>query len=226
MCRTRDRDGRQGYGCVIVQREAEGFAVGPYEHKLGWRGTNTGPISFDHVRVESQDILGNILTGGVDHRRANQANLLAHAATSLGCAQGLFDQTLEYVKQRRLYGKDMGELQPIGYWLAECHARLSACRALLYANARAFDNKSIEPVMASVTKAYIGDVALEVCSKLLQMWGGSGIMNATGVNRYWRDAKTKTIAEGASEMHYAIVANQLLYGVGTMVRPASAGKAG
>jgi alkylation response protein AidB-like acyl-CoA dehydrogenase len=221
MCRTRDHDGRQGYGCIIVEQEAAGFSVGPYEHKLGWRGTNTGPISFTNVRIEPQDVLGSVLTGGIDHRRANHANVLAHAATSLGCMQGMFDQTLDYVKERRLYGKEMPELQPIGYWLAEAHARMAACRALLYANARAFDNKTIEPAMPNVCKAYIGDTAFEVCSRLLQMWGGSGIMNSTGVNRYMRDAKAKTIAEGASEMHYAIIANQILHGVPTLVRPAS-----
>jgi butyryl-CoA dehydrogenase len=219
MCRTRDGDGHQGYGCVLVEREAPGFTVGPYEHKLGWRGTNTGPISFNNVRIEKRDILGNMLTANVDHRRAGHANVLVHASSSLGCAQGLLDQTLEYVKQRRLYGREMTELQPIGYWLAECHAKLTACRALLYANARAFDHKTIEPAMPSVCKAYIGDVAFDVCCKLLQMWGGSGIMDSTGVHRYMRDAKAKTVAEGASEMHYAIIANQLLYGVGSLVRP-------
>jgi alkylation response protein AidB-like acyl-CoA dehydrogenase len=222
MCRTRDHEGRQGYGCSIVEQEAVGFNVGPYEQKLGWRGTNTGPISFTNVRVEPHDILGSVLTGGINHRRANHANVLAHAATSLGCVQGMFDQTLEYVKERRLYGKEMSELQPVGYWLAEAHAKIAACRALLYENARAFDSGTIEPAMPNVCKAYVGDMAFEICCKLLQMWGGSGIMNSTGVNRYMRDAKAKTIAEGASEMHYAIIANQLLHGVPSLVRPAPA----
>jgi alkylation response protein AidB-like acyl-CoA dehydrogenase len=222
MCKTRNHDGKDGYGCIIVDQEAEGFTVLPYEHKLGWRGTNTGPISFNNIRIETKDILGDVLTGGSSHRAANQANVLAHAATSLGCAQGMFDKTLDYVKERRLYGKDMAELQPISYWLAEAHAKLASCRALLYANAGAFDRGTIEPAMSSVCKAYIGDVAFEVCCKLLQMWGGSGIMDSTGVNRYMRDAKAKVIAEGASEMHYAIIANQLLHGTPVMVRPAAA----
>jgi alkylation response protein AidB-like acyl-CoA dehydrogenase len=222
MCKTRDHEGREGYGCIIVEAENTGLHVLPYEHKLGWRGTNTGPISFNNVRIENDAILGGLLTGGFSHRAANQANVIAHAATSLGCAQGLFDKTLAYVKERRLYGKDMAELQPISYWLAEAHAKLAACRALLYANARAFDNGTIEPAMTSVCKAWIGDTAFDVCAKLLQMWGGSGIMDSTGVNRYMRDAKAKMIAEGASEMHYAIIANQLFHGVPTMVRPAAA----
>ena len=220
MCKTFGRDGKEGYGCIAVDMAKAGVEVLPYEHKLGWRGTNTGSINYNNIRIEDDDILGDVLTGGFSHRAANHANILAHAATSLGCAQGMFDKTLAYVKERRLYGKDMYELQPISYWLAEAHAKLSASRALLYANARALDAGAMEPAMGSVTKAWIGDTAFDICAKLLQLWGGSGIMDSTGVNRYMRDAKAKCIAEGASEMHYAIIANQLLHGVGTMVRPA------
>jgi alkylation response protein AidB-like acyl-CoA dehydrogenase len=221
MCKTVNRQGREGYGCIMVDMEKAGLEILPYEHKLGWRGTNTGPINYNNIRIEDDDIMGDVLTGGFSHRAANHANVLAHAATSLGCAQGMFDKTIAYVKERRLYGKDMFELQPVSYWLAESHARLSASRALLYANARAFDNGAMEPAMGSVCKGWIGDTAFDICAKLLQLWGGSGIMDSTGVNRYMRDAKAKCIAEGASEMHYAIIANQLLHGVGTMVRPAT-----
>ncbi|KMS51990.1 hypothetical protein V474_02775 [Novosphingobium barchaimii LL02] len=221
MCKTRTQEGAEGYGCLIVEKGAEGFTVAPYEHKLGWRGTNTGPIAFDNVRIEPDDVLGDILTGGFSHRAANHANLLAHVSTSIGCAQGMFDKTLEYVKERRLYGRDMAELQPVSYWMAEAHARISACRALLYDTARAFDAGTMEPGAGSVCKAFIGDTCFEVCAKLLQLWGGSGIMDSTGVNRYMRDAKAKNIAEGASEMHYAIIANQLFTGVPSLVRPAA-----
>ena len=219
MCKTRNKEGQEGYGCIMVEQEMEGFEVLPYEHKLGWRGTNTGPISFNNIRIEQENILGDVLTGGFSHRAANHANVLAHAATSLGCAQGMFDKTIEYVKERSLYGKDMYELQPISYWLAEAHAKIAACRALLYSNAAAFDRGAMEPAMGSICKAYIGDTAFDICAKLLQMWGGSGIMDSTGVNRYMRDAKAKCVAEGATEMHYAIIANQLLHGVPTLAPP-------
>lgn len=217
MCRTTDRDSNSGYGCVIVERDDEGFEVAPYEDKLGWRGTNTGSISFNNVFLEADDILGDILTGGFSHRKANHSNLLSHVATSVGCAQGLFDKTLDYVKQRRMYGKDMADLQPLGYWLAEAHAKIAACRALLYDTVRAFEAGTMAPEMASVCKAYIGETCFDVCVKLLQMWGGSGIMNSTGVNRYMRDARAKCVAEGATEMHYAIIANQLLHDQPTLV---------
>lgn len=217
MGKSKDRQGNEGYGCFIVEREDEGFEIAPHEDKLGWRGTNTGPISFNNVRLEEDDVLGDILTGGFSHRAANQANLLAHVATSIGCAQGLFDKTLDYVQQRRLYGKDMAELQPIGYWLAEAHAKIAACRALLYDTVRQFEAGTVAPEGGNICKAFIGETMFDVCVKLVQMWGGSGIMNSTGVNRYMRDARAKCVAEGATEMHYAIIANQLLHGQPTLV---------
>ncbi|MBV1687836.1 acyl-CoA/acyl-ACP dehydrogenase [Novosphingobium sp. G106] len=217
MCKTKDREGSEGYGCVIVEAEDEGFKVAPYEHKLGWRGTNTGPIAFDNVYLEADDILGDILTGGFSHRAANTANLLAHCAVSVGCAQGLFDKTLEQVKQRRLYGREMSELQPVSFWLAEAHGKIAAARALLYDTVRAFEAGTMQPAMSNVCKTFVCETAFDVCVKLLQLWGGSGIMDSTGVNRYMRDARAQCVAEGASEMHYAIIANQLLHGQPTLV---------
>lgn len=217
MGKSRNRDGAEGYCCVIVEADDEGFQVDPYEKKLGWRGTNTGPISFNDVFVSEDDVLGDILTGGFSHRAANHANLLAHVATSIGCAQGLFDKTLDYVKQRRLYGKDMAELQPLGYWLAEAHAKIVAFRDLLYTTVREFEAGAMAPEKPNICKTLICEGAFDVCVKLVQMWGGSGIMNSTGVNRYMRDARANCVAEGATEMHYAIIANQLLHGQPTLV---------
>jgi len=225
MGKTTDRAGASGYGCVVVEAEDEGFRVGPYEDKLGWRGTNTGPIAFDNVRIEADDVLGDLLTGGFSHRPANHANLLSHVATSIGCAQGLFDKTLDQVKQRRLYGRDMAELQPMAYWLAEAHAKITACRELLYSTVRQFEAGTMAAEMPNICKAFIGETCFDVCVRLVQMWGGSGIMHSTGVNRYMRDARAKCVAEGATEMHYAIIANQLLHGQPTLV-PANIVKTG
>jgi len=75
----------------------------------------------------------------------------------------------------------------------------------------------VAPEAGNICKAFIGETCFDVCVKLVQLWGGSGIMNSTGVNRYMRDARAKCVAEGATEMHYAIIANQLLHGQPTLV---------
>lgn len=205
------RDGQTGIGGVIVEQEYEGFVVAPYEEKLGWRGTNTGPISFNNVRIPRENVLGDLLTGWQDHGVANIANLIAHSVTSLGCAQGLMDKTLEYVKERRLYGEPMTRLSPVTDRLATIHNKLEACRAMCYNAARLFDEGRVERYAICFScKSFVCDTAYDCCGGLLQMWGGSGIMNSTGVNRYLRDARAKMIAEAATEFHNYLVAREVL----------------
>jgi butyryl-CoA dehydrogenase len=210
MCRT-ERDGEKGYGCVVVEAEQEGFAVAPYEHKLGWRGTNTGPISFDDIEVSPENVLGDLLTANADIGMiANQASFLGHAATSLGCAVGMFEKTLEYVKSRELYGAPMATLSPWADRLARCWNRIEAMRATLYTATRLFDEGRRDLVFGSTCKAWLCETAFQVCDDLLQAWGGSGMMDSTGINRYFRDARAKLIAEGGTEMHNAIIGRYVL----------------
>lgn len=210
MCKT-EREGEHGYGCVIVDREADGFAVSPYEEKLGWRGTNTGEISFDNVLVPSENIVGDLLTANQDiFMSANQASFMGHAATSLGCAVGMFEKTLAYVKDRELYGQPMHKLSPWEDRLATAWNKIEAMRALLYTGTRLFDEGRRDLLMGSTCKAWLCETAFEVCNSLLQAWGGNGVMNSTGINRYFRDARTNCIAEGATEMHTSFIAKVTL----------------
>lgn len=199
-----------GYGCAIVDVDMEGVVVAPYESKLGWRGTNTGAVSFNNVYVPAENLLGDLITGHSSFWAANVPSFIGHSATSLGCAQGLFDRTVEYVKQRNLYGEPMDRLSPVSYWIAEAYAKIQACRALLYETTQRWDAGRHDPVMSAVCKGWICDTAFDVSCRLLQLWGGSGIMDSTGVNRYLRDARTNMVAEGSSEMHYDMIAAQVL----------------
>ena len=209
MCRT-SKDGMDGYGCVIVEAEDPGFDVQKYEEKLGWRGTNTGPIAFTDVAISQDDILGNILSGGPDHGPANQVSFLGHAATSLGCMEGLFDLTMDYIKQRDLYGEPMTRLSPVTDRMAQVWTKIEACRSMLYSATRMHDEGGLgERPMGSACKAFICDTAFECTSQMLQMWGGSGMMHSTGVNRYMRDARAKMVAEATTEMHHSIIAGRL-----------------
>ena len=203
-------EGTTGYGCVLVDKSMPGVEPAPYEAKLGWRGTNTGTIGYNNVFIPPENVLGDLITGAADLWQANVPSFIGHAATSLGCAQGLFDKTVAFVKERNLYSRPMYNCQPVSYWLAECYAKLEAMRSLLYTTARRWDAKLPDPVMSTVCKAWICDTAFDVTHRLLQLWGGSGIMDSTGVNRYMRDARTNMVAEGASEMHYDMISAHVL----------------
>ena len=209
LART-SRDGQEGYGCVVLDRDSPGIEVAPYESKLGWRGTNTGTITYTNVYVPPENVLGNLLTGMGDLWNANVASFIAHSATSLGCVQGMFDKTLAYAKERRLYGRPMHDCQPAAYVLAESFARIEAMRSLLYTTTTRYDANERDPIMGATCKAWICDTAFDVTSKLLQLWGGHGIMDSTGLNRYFRDARTNMVAEGPSELHYDLISAYIL----------------
>ena len=212
MCRT-TVNGEQGNGMVLVDREQEGFAVAPYEDKLGWRGTNTGSISFTDVVITPENILGNMLTANMEHNMpCNQPSFVAHSAAALGGLQGMFDKTLDYVKERELYGEPMYKLSPISDRLADVYNKIQAMRALVYTSAAHYDNRPEYPMVphGSICKSWICDEAFRCTDTLLQMWGGSGIMNATGINRYFRDARANRIAEGATELHNSIISQMIL----------------
>ncbi|MCC6917781.1 MAG: acyl-CoA/acyl-ACP dehydrogenase [Alphaproteobacteria bacterium] len=205
-----EADGKVGYGGVIVEKSMQGLQPAPYEDKLGWRGTNTGTVNYNDIYIPAENLIGDFYTARSDVGLANSMGSLGHCASSLGCLEGLFDKTVSYVKDRELYGGPMSRLQPISYWLAEIWAKMEACRAMLYAVTQAYDAGRPAPVHASACKAYLCDTVAECTGKLLQMWGGAGIMNSTGVNRYFRDARAKMVAEGSSEIHYDIVASTVL----------------
>lgn len=134
LCRTQ-LDGQEGMGIVVVEHEQEGFFRAPYEDKLGWRGTNTGSISFSDVLVTPDNVLGNLLTGVADHNMpCNQPSFVAQSAAALGGLQGMFDKTLDYVKQRELYGAPMYLLSPVSDRLADVYNKIQAMRALLYSS--------------------------------------------------------------------------------------------
>ena len=205
------KDGKEGYGGVIVEKGMEGFNPAVPEDKLGWRGTQTGTISYDSISIPAENLLGGFLTGRWEASPANSLGGIGHCASALGCLEGMFEKTVAYVKERNMYGVPMHSLQPVSYWLAQIWAKQEACRAWLYQLVQAYDDgdRTIGTEM-SACKAWLCDTVFECCNQLLQLWGGAGIMNSTGVNRYFRDARTKMVAEGSSELIYDGVASGIL----------------
>ena len=209
MARTK-RDDSEGYGAVIVDMDAPGVRVEKYEDKLGWRGTNTGPLSFSDVDVAPEDILGDLITGQAATGWISQAGFIGHSASALGCLEGMFEKTVAYVKDRNLYGEPMYRLSPIIHNIGDIYAKIEVIRDVVYNAARAYDQGLTDKAYGSICKAFVCDTVFQATSTLLQMWGGSGIMNSTGVNRYFRDARAKMVAEGSTEMHTAGLAATVL----------------
>lgn len=200
----------RGYGEVLVERGMAGFEVGKYEEKLGWRGSRTGTLLFHDVQIPPENILGGLLSGIKDIGLGRLTGNLGHAAGALGCVEGMFDKTVDYAKNRSTATGMLADYQPLAYWLADAWVRIEACRSLLYTTTRMFDEGTIDDNMAMACKVHVCEESFEICHRLLQMWGGHGVMTEVGVNRYFRDARTNTIAEGSSETLLAQIAGTIL----------------
>lgn len=204
MAKT-ERGGQQGYGCVVVDTSEPGLKPMPFEEKLGWRGTGTGTVVYDDIMVDPKNVLGDLLTGNGDLWPANAKSFIGHSATSLGALKGLFAKTVAMIKERTIYGRPMDQTQPVSHWIGEVQCKIEACEAMVYYTARFLDEGGDAGVLSSACKAWVCDTAFEGINKLIQLWGGAAMMNSTGVNRYFRDARVNMIAEGSSEIHLDFV---------------------
>ncbi len=209
-------DGQDGYTYVLIEKGRPGMEVPKGEKKLGWHGTETGNVLFKDVVIREADFMG-----GKVYRSLNLAEdtslgaasfygNIATAANSLGCAEGIYQKTLKYVKERNLYGIPMTMLQPISYRFGKMYATLEACRALLYDSCQLIDKGIMRPDLAFACKGWICDTAFEITNECMTMWGGHSIMDDTDIHRYMRDARSQMHAEMTSDMHYAFLAQMLL----------------
>ncbi|MCW2980637.1 MAG: putative isovaleryl-CoA dehydrogenase [Solirubrobacterales bacterium] len=198
-------------GLFAVPTDAPGFARGRKFSKMGWRGSPTGELVLDGCEVGDEALLGGpdegraILLAGLDSER------VLMAAESVGVAQGALEVALDYARERRQFGRPIGEFQLIGGKLADMYTETEAARALTWtALARVEAEASGSRELASAAKLMGGDVAMRVTTEAVQVLGGYGYIDEFPVERYMRDAKLMQIGGGTAEIQRFIIARGLL----------------
>jgi isovaleryl-CoA dehydrogenase len=208
--RTGDRDSRD-LGLFAIPTDAPGFGRGRKFSKMGWRGSPTGELLLDDCEVGDGALIGDpgdgrrILLHGLDSER------VLMAAESVGLAQGALEVALAYARERRQFGRAIGEFQLIQGKLADMFTETEAARALTWtaAAAVAAGNASARG-LASAAKLLGGDVAMRVTTEAVQVLGGYGYIDEFPVERYMRDAKLMQIGGGTAEIQRFIIARELL----------------
>jgi isovaleryl-CoA dehydrogenase len=207
---TGEPGGRQ-LGLFAIPTDAPGFARGRKFSKMGWRGSPTGELILDDCEVGEDALVGGpedgraILLAGLDSER------VLMAAESVGVAQGALEVALAYARERRQFGRPIGEFQLIQGKLADMYTETEAARALTWtalARVEADDAGSRE--LASAAKLMGGDVAMRVTTEAVQVLGGYGYIDEFPVERYMRDAKLMQIGGGTAEIQRFIIARGLL----------------
>ncbi|MGJ9385440.1 acyl-CoA dehydrogenase [Salipaludibacillus sp. CF4.18] len=202
--------GSKGISAFVVEKSSPGLIVLPKEKKMGLHGSNTTPLSFEDCQVPVENLLGEEGDGFSIAMANLNAGRIGIAAQALGIAEGALDLAVKYAKERKQFGKPIGEMQGVAFKLAEMATSVEAAKLLVYqaANMR---SRGLSPIKeAAMAKLFASDTAMKVSTDAVQIFGGYGYTKDYPVERFFRDAKVTQIYEGTNEIQRIVIGNQLL----------------
>src|SRR5262245_36578560 len=204
--RINKQPGREGIGCVLVERGTPGFECTARYHTMG--GENLAEIQFRDCELP----LENLIVRDDGFRRllnAFNTQRCLNPSISLGLAEGAFEEAVKYARERTAFGRSIGEFQAIRHKLAEMYRDIEASRSLLY-RACATANPFPDPHMAAIAKITVNEMALRVTSDAIQVHGGYGFTDEFPVSRYYRGARYGTLGGGTTETLKELVGKMLM----------------
>jgi len=213
FAKTDPEAGHSGISAFVVEADRPGFEVGRIEPKMGIKGSTTGELFFNDVRIPAENLLGQEGEGFKIAMRILDRSRPGIAAQGLGLAQGATDYALEYAKTRETMGKPIAEHQLIAAILADMETKTEAARGLLYKIGMMIDEDAPDDELTKVSamaKLYCTDVAMEVTTDAVQILGGYGYMQEYPVERMMRDAKITQIYEGTNQIQRLVIAREML----------------
>ncbi|MBP3254090.1 MAG: acyl-CoA dehydrogenase [Bacteroidales bacterium] len=202
--------GTKGISAFIVERDFKGFSIGKKEKKLGIRGSATCELIFENCEVPKENLLGKEGKGFKIAMMTLDGGRLGIASQALGIAQGAMDETVKYVKERKQFGKAIGQFQNTQFQLADMETKINAARLLVRSAAARIDAGLPHSKDASMAKLFAAETAMEMTTKAIQFHGGYGYTREYPVERMFRDAKITEIYEGTSEVQRMVIAANLL----------------
>lgn len=211
MAVTEPDGGANGISAFVVHKDDPGFAVGAHERKMGIKGSPTTELYFEDCRIPGDRIIGEPGTGfktalaSLDHTRPTIG------AQAVGIAQGALDAAIAYTKERRQFRRPVSDFQGVQFMLADMAMKVEAARLMVYsAAARAERGERGLSFISSATKCFASDVAMEVTTNAVQLFGGAGYTRDFPVERMMRDAKITQIYEGTNQIQRVVMARALL----------------
>ncbi|MEJ8544210.1 acyl-CoA dehydrogenase [Brevibacillus borstelensis] len=200
----------KGITAFIVEKGMEGFTMGKKEKKLGIRSSPTLAVNFEDVRVPLENRLGEEGQGFKIAMMTLDGGRNGIAAQALGIAQGAFEHARDYARERNQFGKPIAALQAIQFKLADMATKIEAARLLTYQAAWLEDQGLPYGKASAMSKLFAGDIAMEVTTEAVQVFGGYGYTREYPVERFMRDAKITQIYEGTNEIQRVVISNYLL----------------
>ena len=209
IAQTDAEKGHRGINCLIVEKDMEGFVVGAKEDKLGIRSSDTHTLLFNDVKVPKANRIGEDGFGFKFAMKTLSGGRIGIAAQALGIAQGAYELSLAYSKERKAFGKEIHKHQAIGFKLAEMAMEIEAARLLVYKSAWLKDQGENYDLASSMAKLYASEVAMKQTVEAVQIHGGYGYVKEYHVERLMRDAKITQIYEGTSEIQRLVISRSI-----------------
>ena len=194
----------------IVEKGTPGFTFGTKEKKMGIRGSSTYELIFTDCRIPKENLLGQEGKGFGIAMHTLDGGRIGMAAQALGLAEGALERTIEYVKERKQFGRAIGAFQNTQFQIADMATKVQAAQYMVYRAAMAKATQKSYTVEAAQAKLYAAEVAMEVTTKAVQLHGGYGYIREYDVERMMRDAKITEIYEGTSEVQRMVISGALL----------------
>ncbi len=202
--------GTHGLSAFVIEKGAKGFRAGKKENKLGLRASDTSELIFEDCVIPEENLLGVEGEGFIDAMRVLDGGRISIAALALGIGRGALDAALQYVKERRQFGKAIAEFQGIQWKLADMATELDAARLLTQRAAVLKDAGRKTTRESSMAKLFASEVAVKICDQAVQLFGGYGFIKDYPVKKFYRDVKLCTIGEGTSEIQRMVIAREIL----------------
>jgi alkylation response protein AidB-like acyl-CoA dehydrogenase len=202
------KPGREGIGCILVEKGTPGFAVTGTYHTMG--GENLHEIRFEDCLLPAENLV--LEDGFRKLLSAFNTQRCLNPSISLGLAEGAFEEAVKYVKQRRAFGRAIGDFQGMRWKIAEMYREIEAARSLLY-RACASADPFPDPLLAAVAKITCNEMALRVTSEAIQVHGGYGFTDEFPVSRFYRGARYGTLGGGTTETLKDLIGRRVLAGL-------------
>jgi len=202
--------GYRGITAFIVEKDTPGFRVGKKEDKLGIRASSTCELIFEDCNVDRENVLGEVGKGYKIAIETLNEGRIGIGAQMTGLARAALDYAIAYAKQRKQFGKTIGEFQGVGFELARMATDVEAARLMTYNAARLKDAHLPFAKEAAMTKYFVSQIAEQVASLAIEVHGGVGFTKECPVEKLWRDSKIGRIYEGTTNMQLQTIAKMLL----------------
>lgn len=210
IAQTDAKKKHHGINAFIVEKETQGFHVGPKENKLGIRGSDTHSLQFNDLKIPKENRIGNDGFGFKFAMKTLAGGRIGIAAQALGIASGAYELALKYSKVRKSFGTEICNHQAIAFKLADMATQIEAARHLVMKAAWEKDNDKNYDLSGAMAKLYASQVAMDTTIEAVQIHGGNGFVKDYHVERMMRDAKITQIYEGTSEIQKIVISRSIL----------------